>query len=353
MPQFRSRRHFAGLLAGGLATVAGLPVLARTRAKAVTEADVSKLYDAAKKEGVVIWWTAQTSVGVAESIRDAFRAKYPGVEVQLIRQTGQVVYQRLMQDLKANVHQLDVFSTSDEAHCVTLKKQNVLAEFVPADLERMPKQFQNMDPDNTYQLSHLQFVLVDYHDKRVSNPPRKWTDLGDPRWKGQIVVGHPGFSGTVGNWVVAMNDKYGWDYFKALEANQPKINRSLLDAVPDIIAGERLVAAGPYDLALQKRAEGHPINVNFPSDDAIAVFEPSAVLREAPHPNAARLFMNFFYSPEFSEVDRRSWIFPLRAGVAAADGRRLNTIKYYRSSADRLLTGIPEVVAKWRETFGV
>lgn len=77
------------------------------------------------------------------------------------------------------------------------------------------------------------------------------------------------------------------------------------------------------------------------------------MLREAPHPHAARLFMNFFYSPEFSEVYKRSWIFPLHSGVAAADGRKPSSFKHYRSSADRLVTGIPEVVAKRRETFGV
>ena len=343
------RREFVA----AVTAAAVVPSVAEARVRRVTDADVSKLYEAAKKEANVQWWTAQGTITFAESVRDAFRAKYPGIEVNLIRQPGQVVFQRLQNDLKANVHQLDVFSTSDESHCLTLKKQNALAEFLPADIDKLPKQFGNADPDNTYQLSHLQFVLVDYQDKRVTAPPRKWTDLNDPRFRGQISVGHPGFSGSIGNWAVALNDKYGWSFFQSLAANQPKINRSLLDAVPDIIAGERLVAVGPYDLALQKRAEGGPINVAFPSDDAIATFEPAMVLREAPHPNAARLLMNFFCSREYADVAKRFWMFPLRSDVVAADGRKLGSFRFYRVSAERLQTGIPEVIAKWRETFGV
>ena len=57
---------------------------------------------------------------------------------ELLRQTGQVLFQRLTQDLKSNVHQLDVFASTDEAHMTILKKQNALAQFVPADIDKIP-----------------------------------------------------------------------------------------------------------------------------------------------------------------------------------------------------------------------
>src|SRR6266849_7356335 len=56
--------------------------------------DEAALYAEAKKEGKVVWWTAHYQLSAAEDVRDAFVAKYPGIEVQFIRQNAQAVYQR-------------------------------------------------------------------------------------------------------------------------------------------------------------------------------------------------------------------------------------------------------------------
>ncbi len=344
-----SRTAFLAL-AGGAAAGLALPSVADAR-KGLTDADVSKLYEAAKKEGTVTWWTAHYAQSAADKVRDAFKAKYPGIEVQFIRQTAQVIFQRLNQDLKSGVHECDVFASTDESHYTTLKKQNVFAEFVPADIDKVPASLRHLDPDETYQIGALGFVLINYSTK--VKPARDWQGLLDPKWKDQVTLGHPAFSGYVGNWVVAMNDKYGWDYFKKLAANNPKIGRSINDTVTDIVGGERQIGAGPDNYSLEKKAAGNPIDVAYPSDGSILITSPVAVLKAAPHPNAARLFMNFYYSKEYSQALLKVYNYPLRTDIAPANGIKLDKIKWYRNKVDRLATGIPEVVAKWRELFNV
>jgi iron(III) transport system substrate-binding protein len=334
------------------AAAAALPRVAEARPPGVTDADVSKLYDSAKKEGVVVWWTAHYAEDAAERVRDAFKAKYPGIDVQFIRQTAQVIYQRLSQDLKAGQHELDVFASTDEAHYTVLKKQAALAEFVPADIDKLPPPFRQLDPDNTYQTGAFAFVLFNFNPTKVK-VPRRWPELANADYNGKVTLGHPAFSGYVGNWVVSMNDKYGWDYFTKLALTQPKINRSIYDTVTDIVSGERQIGAGPDSLSLEKKAAGNAIGIEYPDDGAVLIAAPIAVLKEAPHPNAARLFMNFFYSREYSQAIVKSFNFPLRSDVPSVNGTRLDQIHYTRVTAERLATGIPEVVAKWRETFGV
>ncbi len=63
--------------------------------------------------------------------------------------------------------------------------------------------------------------------------------------------------------------------------------------------------------------------------------------------------MNFFYSREYSQALVKSYNFPLRSDVPSANGTRLDKIRWTRVKVERLATGIPEVVAKWRETFSV
>jgi iron(III) transport system substrate-binding protein len=326
---------------------------AKAAAPASSGPDEAALYAAAQKEGSVVWWTAHYAQSAAEVVRDAFVAKYPGVQVDFIRQTAQVVFERVSQSLKAGAHDVDVFASTDESHYPALKSQKALATYTPLGVDQLPEAFRNIDPDGTYHVGALGFVVINYAPPTVATPPKKWSDLLDPQWKDKLTVGHPGFSGFVGNWVVAMNDRYGWEYFTKLAANNPKIGRSINDTVTDIVGKERQVGAGPDNFSLEKKAAGNPIDVQFPDDDAILIASPVAILKDAPHPNAARLFESFFYSKEYSLAMAKTFNYPLRSDVPAPSGRPLDQVKWYRNKVDRLATGIPEVIDKWRETFGV
>jgi iron(III) transport system substrate-binding protein len=343
-----TRRHFfMGTAAASAA------VLLRPALPALAADDEAKLYAAAKKEGTVTWWTAHVVEAAAEKLRDAFMKKYPGVDVQLTRQTAQVLYQRLQTDLKAGVHELDVFGTTDEGHCLDLKKQNALAAYVPDGVKYLPAAFQKFDPDGMYFLGSFFFVLLNYNPKKITPAPSKWADLTDPKMMNLITLGHPAFSGAVGAWALAMNDKFGWDYMNKVAANKPKINRSIFDTVTDIVAGERFIGAGPDSQTFEQRAVGASIAGAFPSDFSVLAAGPTTVLKDAPHPNAARLLASFYMTKEFSQTLAQTYNFPLRADVPTLDGLTFDKIKYYRNPSARLEAGIPEVVAKWRETFGV
>jgi iron(III) transport system substrate-binding protein len=337
-----------GTMAGTLAYSSG--ALTALAGSALDEA--AALYAEAKKEGKVVWWTAHYQLSAAEAVRDAFVAKYPGIEVQFIRQTAQVVYQRLTQNLKAGVREVDVFASTDEAHYTTLKKQNVFTAYTPLGVESLPPAFRRIDPDSTYHVGALGFVVIN-HNSKVTKPPQKWTDLLESKWRGHISLGHPGFSGYVGNWVVALWDKYGWDFFVTLNKNNPKIGRSVNDTVTDIISGERAVGAGPENFSLEAKAKGNFIDIQWPADDAILIVSPVAILKDAPHPNAARLFESFFYTTEYSAALTKTFNYPLRTDVPSASGLAIDQVKWYRDKVERLETGIPDAIKKWRETFGV
>ncbi|HEX8967971.1 MAG TPA: extracellular solute-binding protein, partial [Chloroflexota bacterium] len=289
----------------------------------------------------------------ADAVHDAFVARYPGIEVEYIRQTAQVVYQRLTESLKAGTHAVDVFASTDESHYLTLKPQGVLSQYTPIGVDSLPQAYRDIDPDHTYHVGAIGFVLINYNTASVQKPPQTWNDLLDAQWKDQVTVGHPGFSGFVGNWTVAMWDKYGWDYFTRLAQNNPKVGRSINDTVTDIVAGERLVGAGPDNYSLAQKAAGNPIDVRFPTDDAILIVSPVAILKDAPHPNAARLFESFYYSTEYSAAMAKTFNYPLRSDVPSPTGKSVDQVKAYRNAGERLQTGIPDAIQKWRETFGV
>ncbi len=99
-----------------------------------------------------------------------------------------------------------------------------------------------------------------------------------------------------------MKKLYGWDYFKKLELNKPRIGRSINDTVTMLNAKESIVAAGPSATTLESRAKGNPVAVVYPEDGAVLMVSASGILKNAPAPNAARLFMEYLLSREGNEV---------------------------------------------------
>ena len=243
-----------------LAVVAALvfaPVAAR--------ADMKALEEAAKKEGELTWYAAHYTSEGAEELGAAFTKMY-GIKVNVVRTTAQVAYQRLMQDIKNNQIACDVFSSTDVGHYVRLKAEGKLEKYMPETASKILPKFQNFDPDGYYHTTSAGLVLITYNTSKVKaeEAPKKWTDLLDPKWKGKVSTGHPGFSGYVGTWVLMMKKLYGWDYFEKLEKNKPQIGRSINDTVTALNAGERQVAAGADGSTLFSAARGNPLAVAYP-----------------------------------------------------------------------------------------
>jgi len=315
-------------------------------------ADVSALYAAAKKEGTVTWWVSPYVVHVYEQLRDGFKTTYPGIDVQLLRATAQVINQRVAQNLQAGIREVDVFSTSDEGQFLEHKRRDALLPFVPPDAARIVPAFRTLDPDHAYNLGALAFVVLDYNPKKVQPAPSRWTDLLDPKFRGQISTGHPAYSGYVALWALTMIKRYGYDYLTRFAANQPKIGRSIQEVIVDIAIGERNLGPSDASPAYERKANGESIDVRFP-DEAVIAISPVAIAKNAPHPNAAKLLVNFHYSRVFGDILARTYNFPLRADMGGPSKLSVNAIKYHRISVQEQIAQFPELVVKWRGTFGV
>src|ERR1700753_3650922 len=109
------------------------------------------LIAAARKEGSITWYIAQVDTETAEAMGRKFTAQFPGVSVTVIRTTGQVAYERLLQDLKNGAPQCDVFSSTDVAQYPALRKRAALANYTPAGAATLLPAFQAVaDPGYTY-----------------------------------------------------------------------------------------------------------------------------------------------------------------------------------------------------------
>jgi iron(III) transport system substrate-binding protein len=315
------------------------------------------LYEAARREGEITWYSGQYNAETSEAVGRAFGERYPGLRCNVVRSTSQVAFQRLSQDMRAGVAQCDVFSSTDFGHYVLLKREQKLLQYRPENDAGLVPDLRRADPDGFYHTTFLGLYLLAYNTQKVreADAPKAWTDVLDPRWRNQLAVGHPGFSGAIGLWAVQMRKMYGWSYFERMERNRPQIGRSSIDPVTLLNAGERSVGvAVPSGSTLLSISRGNPLRIVYPTEGTLAAISPSGIPRNAPHPNAAKLFMEFSTGPYLSAVVRETFNDPIHPAVQPPPGSKpMNEIKMIAPTPEEALTGVPEVREAWRDTFGV
>jgi len=333
-----------------------LAATAAWSARAAPSPGPDALYQRAKSEGRLTWYIAHIASEEAEILGRMFTRAYPGVDVAVVRATGQVIYQKLSADLRAGAKNCDVFSSTDLGHYVTLKQRGLLAAYRPLAADTLREPFRDADPSQMTQVTNTNYTSLVYRTVAVTadEAPRRWSDLTDPKWSGRIAVGHPAYSGAMGTWVYQMNKLYGWAFFEKLARNKPQVARSLVDPTTTLVSGERDIGMGPSDLILDQAARGNPVALRVPEDGSMLQNGPTAILKDAPHPEAAKLFVEFLLGEEAGQFAASRHRLPITALVApkpeiAAPDR----IKIIVPVAQELVKGIPEVVEKWRETFGV
>ena len=331
-------------VASGLVLAAGSPARAE---------EMAALEVAAAKEGALTWYTAHTDGETAQLMLDAFMRQYPGIKGSVIRTTAQVAYQRLLQDIKNGIRQCDVFSSTDLGHDEALRDDGKFLRWTPAAAVALRPEFQNLDPGGSYYPTLAELVVPIYRTDKVTDAPKNWTDFLDGRWRNQVTVGHPAYSGTVGTWVVAMKKLYGWSYFEKLEKNKPLIGRSVNDAVGVLTSGERTVGVGPSGLSQVTAARGNPVGISYPADGAVLIVSPSAVMADAPHPAAARLFVEWLLSPAMSRLSNEARRLPVRADASATlGGKDVSSLKIVRLTTAEIVRDMQDVIEQWRDTFG-
>src|SRR5215207_1132115 len=338
----------AALLLGGLAT----SVSAQAPAPYEVTPD---LVEAAKKEGKVVWYTA-TDVQVAEKAAKAFEEKYPGVKVQVERSGSERVFQRINQEYGSNIKNADVIETSDAVHFNLFKRNGWLANAVPSDVAKYwPAGAKDKDGQFAAYRSHLSVIGYNTQQVKPEEAPKSHADLLDPKWRGRMVKAHPGYSGTIMTGTDALSQALGWDYFEKLGKQRIMQVQSSTEPPKKLAQGERSVMAdgNEYNIFILKES-GVPVEVVYATEGTPIAIGHAGLLKNAPHPNAAKLFYAFLFSKDTQQLI--SDVGGLRSFhpevKEKAERTPLSRIKILYSDPLKLEPEIETIKKKYEEYFG-
>jgi iron(III) transport system substrate-binding protein len=290
------RTVLKGSAAAAAATVFASPVRAQLPPASPID---DKLIAAAKKEGRVSFYTAM-DLDFAQRLGKAFEGKYPGISAKVERSGAERVFQRIGQEYGAKIHAVDLANTADAAHVIIWKRNGWLAPYLPEDVAKhYDKAY--YDPDGLAIVTRILVSPIAYNTQLVKkeDAPRSFKDLLDPKWAGKMVKGHPAYSGTIMNATQQIARDIGWDYLEKLAKQKVMQVQSATDTPKKIQLGERAVMVdGAGYLVIRYKEEGSPLEIVYPEEGTPLATGPSVVFKNAPNPNAARLFQNWMHSRE-------------------------------------------------------
>jgi iron(III) transport system substrate-binding protein len=312
------------------------------------------MVNAAEKEGKVVWYSS-VDVKVAEAVKKAFVAKYPKIDVEVERSGSERVFQRINQEAQSGIKNVDVVNSSDASHFLFWKQQGWLAKHTPPDTARFPAQ--GKDPDGFYFPFRSSLSVMGYNTNLVQekDAPTSYADLLDPKWKGKLVKAHPGYSGTALTGTYAITKALGWAYLEKLSKQGVQQLQSTTATPKSIASGERavMVDGNEYNMFIEIQAKS-PVKIIYPKEGTPFITSPTAIFKDAPHPNAARVFQNFLYTAQVQQLivnegGNRS----LHPDVKEPPERTpLSKIKLLPDDPQGMLPQVNEIKKKYTALFG-
>jgi iron(III) transport system substrate-binding protein len=252
-----------------------------------------RLIAGAKKEGVVTVYSSVT-VDDQKALVTAFERKY-GVKLQFWRASSENILQRAVVEYRGGRYEVDAIETSAtemeslyrEALLVEVKSP-YLADIVPAALR----------PHREWVGDRLNIIAAGYNTNliRKQDAPKSYEDLLDPKWKGKL-----GIEADDSVWFGALANTMGEGKTVKLFRDLVRTNGLSVRKGHTLLANLVISGEVPYALTLYHYKVEQLKNAGAPLDwyvmsPGLARFLGTGILRRAPHPHAAVLFLDFMLS---------------------------------------------------------
>ncbi|MGC9537272.1 ABC transporter substrate-binding protein [Streptomyces sp. UG1] len=301
------------LVAGG-ATAAAVPSSHPTQTGSSEEAQLQALYQQAVTEGGrLVVYAGGDKPGQADYLKKAFEEKFPKMKV------GIVVDFSKNHDARVDNQVAERHVVADVVHLQTLddfprwKKEGALQKYKPVGWDKVYRQIKDKDG---YYTGLFFFGFANVTATTLgSDAPVEAKDFLKPEFKNKLVFTYPNDDDAVLYYFKQLTDKYGFDYLKRLLAQNPKFVRGTQDSAD-------LVGTGNYvaNFGSAGSASGHSRTSLPRKSPWVAWPQTGAILKNAPHKAAAKLYLSWLLSKDAQEHAIGTW--SARTDVAPPAGRK-------------------------------
>lgn len=265
----------------------------------------------ARKEGRVVVYSTATQT---QPLLDAFRAKYPFIEVEIPKGDSANIARRVVEEYRARTYLVDAFELSADGLLLP-REEHVLQPFTSPEARHYAPAA--VESGHHWISARESYIGIGFDKRQIpeAEGPKTYADLLDPKWKGRMAIA--GSASTGANWIGAMMLTMGRDFISRLARQDIRVFPMSGRAVANLmIAGEVAISPTTYNSHVQSsNAQGAELAWFAPGP--VPVTDTSVALAaRAPHPHAALLLIDFLLSHEGQALYRKLGYSSARTDIA-------------------------------------
>ena len=277
----------------------------------------------AEAEGKMVFY-ASFNASDTKTLIDGFKQQYPKIDASFYRSTDAQLMERILTEGRAGRNLWDVaMTTSFYGH--NLKKRGMWAVYDSPERKFFKDGYK--DSQATWTSIYTNYAAFGYNTRSVakSSVPKSYTDLLNGEWKGNIGIDSRPYE-WFGTMIKAMGDEKGLVYMREL-AKQVQLRNGRTILAQLTAAGEFKGALSAYSQTFeQMKPAGAPVDWVY-LNPVFANIHPTGISAKAPHPNAARLFVDFVLSKRGQGLIRGMSRIPDRTDTPPEQPRFIEGIK--------------------------
>ncbi|HEY4406719.1 MAG TPA: extracellular solute-binding protein [Xanthobacteraceae bacterium] len=279
---------------------------------------LDELYEKAKLEKSVALVAAGPSEPYEHWIRE-FQERYPGVTVSFTGGLSNGLNRSINQQIadKKVTSDLAIFQTIQDF--VRWKREGALMLFRPQGFDQIDPAFK--DEDGAFTTVSVNMVSYAYNTQLVApaDVPGSALDFLKPVFQGKLITTDPSEDDAALLVFRGIVDKYGWDFMDKYMTQKPSfVTTGHANVSNAIAAGVQLATFDSTSTTPRLKRDGKPIEAVLSKADNIPVFlVAAAIFKDAPHPNGAKLFLDWYLA---KEQQSRTGTFSARADVSPPQG---------------------------------
>ena len=310
----------------------------------------TKIIDGAKKEGELAWWST-IAQDQSQKIIEEFMKLYPFIKATYWRSGSVGLHNKILIESRAGQATWDVVSQTTPEFIFELKQKKLIASYDSPERSRFSADLKDREGywTGTYALP----TGLGFNTQQVKREeaPKSYNDLLDPRWKsGKISIDDENYELLVG-----LEQAWGKDravqYLKALAAQLPTVGRGATQRTQMLAAGEFPLAISYTHTVEWSKSQGNTVDwVNL--EPVVIKFDGIMIGAKAPHPNAAKLFIDFFLSQQGQKLLQSFSRVTLREGVEPNPARLIRGFKRVVLHPEKAQNA-QESLKLYRDIFGL
>ena len=313
----------------------------------------AELDDKARAEGRVVLYSCPGRENVEPIVRE-FERHHPGVKVQVTYGKGSQLQEKIRSERRAGRPTADLHSCGWNG-LYRFAMEGHLEKYLSPQLSQFDATALDASGMTLPHSAHIYGLVVNTRWVGADDGPRSWADLADPKWKSKLAIQDPRPGGGGFSWFVQTltDPSLGEPYLRKMVQQKIFFGRTNDLVFSMLVRGEYFVhIAGTEERATSEAPKSAPVKFIKPRDGAFYTRISLGLIKHAPHPSAAKLYVDFALSEAGQKAVAETGYLPLRKGAPSRLGADpLQGVRVAMLQTEDGIKREPEFAKKLKEIF--